>query len=42
MAEVFVRQGMKDAARAVYEKLSLLNPGKRGYFAAKIEQLNIP
>jgi hypothetical protein len=41
MAEVFVKQGMKDAARAVYEKLSLLNPDKRGYFAAKIEQLNI-
>jgi hypothetical protein len=42
MAEVFVKQGMKDAARAVYEKLSLLNPDKRGYFVAKIEQLNIP
>lgn len=42
MAEVFEKQGMRDAARAVYEKLSLLNPDKRGYFAAKIEQLNIP
>ena len=42
MAEVLARQGMRDRARAVYEKLSLLNPDKRAYFAIKIEQLNIP
>lgn len=41
MAEVLAKQGMRDRARAVYEKLSLLNPDKRAYFAAKIEQLNI-
>ncbi|HEY4111838.1 hypothetical protein [Puia sp.] len=41
MAEVLVKQGMRERAKAVYEKLSLLNPGKRAYFAAKIEQLNI-
>ena len=42
MAEVLVKQGMRDRARAIYEKLSLLNPDKRAYFAGKIEQLNIP
>ncbi len=41
MAEVLAKQGMREKAKAVYEKLSLLNPGKRAYFAAKIEQLNI-
>jgi len=40
MAEVLAMQGMPDRARIVYEKLSLLNPGKSAYFAAKIEQLN--
>ena len=42
MAEVLFKQGMRDRARLIYEKLSLLNPDKRAYFAAKIEQLNIP
>jgi hypothetical protein len=42
MADVLAKQGMRDRARAVYEKLSLLNPDKSAYFAAKIEQLNIP
>jgi len=42
MAEVLAMQGMRERARVVYEKLSLLNPEKRAYFAAKIEQLNIP
>jgi hypothetical protein len=41
MAEVLAKQGMKQRARTVYEKLSLLNPEKSAYFAAKIEQLNI-
>ena len=41
MAEVLAMQGMRERARVVYEKLSLLNPEKRAYFAAKIEQLNI-
>jgi hypothetical protein len=40
MAEVLAMQGMPQRARIVYEKLSLLNPGKSAYFAAKIEQLN--
>ncbi len=39
MAEVLAMQGMRDQASEVYHKLSLLNPGKSGYFAAKIEQL---
>jgi hypothetical protein len=41
MAEVLAKQGMPERARLVYEKLSLLNPDKSAYFAAKIEQLNI-
>ena len=41
MAEVLAKQGMPEKAREVYNKLSLLNPGKSAYFAAKIEQLNI-
>ncbi len=41
MAEVLAKQGMRHRARVVYEKLSLLNPEKSAYFAAKIEQLNI-
>ncbi len=40
MAEVLAKQGMPERARIVYEKLSLLNPEKSAYFAAKIEQLN--
>lgn len=40
MAEVLAKQGMPERARALYEKLSLLNPDKKAYFAAKIEQLN--
>jgi hypothetical protein len=42
MAEVLAKQGMRERARVVYEKLSLLNPDKSAYFTAKIEQLNIP
>jgi hypothetical protein len=42
MAEVLAKQGMPERARIVYEKLSLLNPDKSAYFAAKIEQLNLP
>jgi len=40
MAEVLAKQGMPERARALYEKLSFLNPDKKDYFAAKIEQLN--
>ncbi|MBD0296910.1 MAG: hypothetical protein ICV84_17215 [Flavisolibacter sp.] len=39
MAEVWVKQGNKQKAVDVYHKLSLLNPSKRAYFAAKIEEL---
>jgi nitrate reductase alpha subunit len=39
MAEVFAKQGKTGKAIEVYEKLSLLNPSKNAYFAAKIEQL---
>ncbi len=39
MAEVLLKQDKKGEARSIYEKLSLLNPSKRAYFAAKIEQL---
>lgn len=39
MAEVFARQGKLNKAREVYQKLSLLNPAKSTYFAAKLENL---
>ncbi len=39
MAEVFARQGKRAKAVEVYQKLSLLNPAKSAYFAAKIEHL---
>lgn len=39
MAEVFAMQGKTSKAIAVYQKLSLLNPSKSPFFAAKIEQL---
>jgi hypothetical protein len=39
MAEVWLKQGNNTKALEVYNKLSLLNPSKRAYFAAKIENL---
>jgi len=39
MAEVFAKQGKRAKASEVYQKLSLLNPAKSTYFAAKIENL---
>ena len=39
MAEVWEKQGNHEKARETYEKLSLLNPAKSSYFAAKIEHL---
>ncbi len=40
IAEVFARQGLMQKAINVYEKLSLQNPDKSAYFAAKISKLN--
>jgi|SRR6218665_917 len=39
MAEVWEKQGNAVKAQELYEKLSLLDPGKSAYFAAKIEHL---
>ncbi|HEU4471482.1 MAG TPA: hypothetical protein VFR58_10380 [Flavisolibacter sp.] len=39
MAEVWEKQGNKEKALEVYKKLSLHNPSKKAYFAAKIENL---
>jgi hypothetical protein len=39
MAEVLVQQGKIIKAIEVYEKLSLLDPSKKAYFAAKLNQL---
>ncbi|MFT3704590.1 MAG: hypothetical protein QM802_19650 [Agriterribacter sp.] len=39
MAEIYARQGLNQKAAELYHKLSLLNPDKRVYFAAKIAQL---
>lgn len=39
MAEAYLQQGKLKKARETLEKLSLLNPAKSAYFAAKIESL---
>ncbi len=39
MAEVWLKQGSKQKAIAIYEKLSLLNPAKSPYFVARIDQI---
>lgn len=39
MAEVWEKQENRARATEIYQKLSLLNPAKSSYFAAKIEQL---
>jgi hypothetical protein len=39
MAEVWVKQGHNEKAAEIYHKLSLQNPSKSAYFAAKIDQL---
>ena len=39
MAEVWEKQGNAAKAIDIYNKLSLLDPSKRAYFAAKIEEL---
>lgn len=42
MADVWEQQGNKEKAIETYGKLSLLNPSKSAYFAAKIEHLKHP
>ena len=39
MAEVYIKQGKRGKAREVFEKLSLLDPGKSAYFAVRIKEL---
>ncbi len=39
MAEAYQLQGKQNKAKEIYEKLSLQNPAKSAYFAAKIESL---
>jgi hypothetical protein len=39
MAEVWIKQGNREKAREIYGKLSLQNPDKSAYFAAKTDQL---
>ncbi|MEO8822163.1 MAG: hypothetical protein ABI366_01215 [Ginsengibacter sp.] len=41
MAEVLIKQGKREKALEMYQKLSLINPSKSAYFAAKIESLKI-
>ncbi len=38
MAEVLIKQGKNERAAELYRKLSLLNPSKNTYFAAKIDE----
>jgi hypothetical protein len=42
MADVWEQQGNREKAIETYSKLSLLNPSKSAYFAAKIEHLKHP
>ncbi|MDQ6762024.1 MAG: hypothetical protein M3015_05265 [Bacteroidota bacterium] len=39
MAEVLIKQDKKEKAIEMYHKLSLINPSKSAYFAAKIESI---
>ena len=39
MAEVYISQQKYEKARDIYTKLSLLNPSKSAYFAAKLEKI---
>jgi hypothetical protein len=39
MAEVWIKQGNREKAIETYNKLGLLNPSKKAYFAAQIENL---
>lgn len=39
MAEVWLKQGNKEKATEIYNKLSLLNPSKTAYFASLAEQI---
>jgi hypothetical protein len=39
MAAVYIRQGRTNKAKEIYEKLSLLNPAKSAYFAAKLNEI---
>ena len=40
MAEVWLKQGNREKALQTYTKLSLQNPAKSAYFAAKIQSIN--
>ena len=39
LAEIYAKQGLNSEAIEIYRKLSLLNPKKSAYFAARIEKL---
>jgi len=39
LAEIYLAQGLKEEAKAIYRKLSLLNPEKSIYFAELIAKL---
>ncbi len=41
MAEAYLQQGKTQKAREIFEKLSLFNPSKSAYFAAKIEGIPV-
>jgi predicted Zn-dependent protease len=39
MAEVYLKQGSREKAVEIYEKLSLLDPSKSAYFAVLINEI---
>ena len=40
LAEIYLAQGLRGQAEAIYRKLSLLNPEKSVYFAELIRNMN--
>ena len=40
LAEIYLAQGLRDRAAAIYRKLSLLNPEKSVYFAELIDKMD--
>lgn len=40
LAEVYLQQGLKEEAKAIFSKLSLLNPEKSIYFVERIKRID--
>ena len=40
MADIYLKQGLKNKAIQIFEKLSLINPSKSAYFTSRINKIN--